>query len=48
MVTDELQTANVAYFQRKIKLSEFSACPDCWLSQLNQISGVLLHLKSLS
>jgi len=46
MVTAKLQTAIVAYFQSKIKLSGFSACPDGSPSQLNQISGVLLHLKS--
>jgi hypothetical protein len=29
-----LQTANVAYFQRKIQLSGFSAYPDGWPSSL--------------
>ena len=43
IVTAELQTANVAYFQRKIQLSEFSAYPDGTPSQLIQISGVLLY-----
>ena len=38
----QLQTANVAYFQRKIQLSGFSAYPDGWPSQLIRISGVLL------
>jgi len=41
-VTTELQTANVAYFQRKIKLSGFSAYPDGSLSQLIRRSGVLV------
>ena len=31
------QTANVAYFQRKIELSEFPACPDGSSSQLIRI-----------
>ena len=40
-----LQTANVAYFQRKIQLSEFSAYPDGSSSELSRISGVLLYEK---
>jgi len=39
----ELQTANVAYCQRKIQLSVFSAYPDGSPSQLIRISGVLLY-----
>jgi len=42
-----LQTANVAYFQRKFQLSGFSAHPDGSPSQLIRISGVLLHIKSI-
>ena len=38
-----MQTANVAYFQRKIQLSGFSAYPDGSWSQLIQIIGVLLY-----
>jgi len=38
-----LQTTNVAYFQRKIQLSGFSAHPDGSPSQLIRISGVLLY-----
>jgi len=37
-----LQTASIAYFQRKIQLARFSAYPDGSPSQLMQISGVLL------
>jgi len=40
-----IQTANVAYFQRKIELSGFYAYPDVWPSQLIRISGVLLCFK---
>ena len=42
VVTAELQTTNVAYFQIKIQLSGFSAYPDVSPSQLIRISGVLL------
>jgi hypothetical protein len=38
---EELQTANVAYFQRKIQLSGFSALPDVSSSQLIRINGVI-------
>ena len=41
IVAAELQTANIAYFQRKIQLSGFSAYPDGSASQLIRISGVL-------
>jgi hypothetical protein len=41
IVTTEHQTANVAYFQRKIQLSGFSAYPDASPSQLIRIRGVL-------
>jgi hypothetical protein len=44
-VTAEFQTANVAYFQRKIQLSGFSAHPDGSPSQWVGISGVLLFPK---
>jgi len=44
MVTVGLQTANIAYFQRKIQLSVFSAHPDGSPSQLIRISRVLLCL----
>jgi hypothetical protein len=37
-----LQTANVAYFQRKIQLSGLSTYPDGSPSQLIRVSGVLL------
>jgi len=37
------KTASVAYFQKKIKLSGFSAYPDGPPSQLIRISGVLLY-----
>ena len=43
-VTAVLQIANLAYFQRKIQLSGFSAYPDISPSQLIQISGALLNL----
>ena len=47
VVTAELQTANVAYFQRKIQLSGFFfAYPDGSPSQLIPISGVLLYVPS--
>ena len=41
-VTVELQTANVACFQRKIQLSGLSAYSDVSPSQLIRISGVVL------
>jgi len=40
-----LQTANVAYFQIKIKLSGFSTYSDVSPSQLIRISGVLLYYR---
>ena len=40
IVTAELQTVNVAYFQRKIQLSGFATYPDGWPSKLIVISGV--------
>ena len=40
-----LQIATVAYFQREIQLSGFSAYPDGLPSLLIQISGILLYLK---
>ena len=43
IVTAELQTASVAYFQRKIQLSVFYAYPDGRPSQLIWISGVILY-----
>jgi hypothetical protein len=46
IVTAELKTANVAYFQRKIELSGFSAYPDGLQSKLIRISGVLLYLAA--
>jgi len=46
-VTAELQTANVAYFQRKIQLSGFSEYPDGLPSQLIQMSGLLLYLYNM-
>ena len=42
IVTAELQTANVAYFQRQIQLFGFSAYPDGSPSELIRINGVLL------
>ena len=47
-VTAELQTENVAYFQRKLELSGFSAYPDGSPSQLIRISGVLLFQCDLA
>ena len=41
-VNSNLQTANVAFFQRKIQLSRFSAYPDGSSSQLICISGAIL------
>jgi len=38
-----LQIANVAYFQRKIQLSGFSAYPDGSPSKLIRIIGLLLY-----
>jgi len=43
IVTAELQTANVTYFQRKIQLSGFSAYRDGSASQLIRINGGLMH-----
>jgi len=43
IVTAELQTANVTYFQRKIQLSGFSACRDGSASQLIRTHGGLLY-----
>jgi hypothetical protein len=43
IVTAEMQTSIVAYFQRKIQLSGFSVYPEGSLSQLIRISGVLLY-----
>jgi hypothetical protein len=40
----KVQTANVAYFQRKIQLTGFSAYPDDSPSQLIRISGALCFL----
>ena len=40
-----LQTAPVAYFQRKIQLSIFSAYPIASPSQLVWLSAVLLYLQ---
>jgi hypothetical protein len=42
-VTAELQTANIAYFRRKILFFGFSAYPNSSSSKLNRISWVLLH-----
>jgi len=39
-----LQTSKVAYFQRKIQLSGFSAYPDGLPCQIIRISGVLLYI----
>ena len=44
IVTAELQITSVAYFQRKINFSRFSAYLDGSPSQLIRISGVLLYL----
>ena len=46
LVTAELQTANVAYFQRKIQLSGFFFFASGSPSQLILISGVLLYVRS--
>ena len=43
-----LQTVSVAYLQRKIQLSGFSACPDICPSQLIRISGVLMYVLHFS
>jgi hypothetical protein len=40
-----MQIANVAYFQRKIQLSGFSANPDGSPSKLIQVSGVSLNMQ---
>jgi len=47
-VTAELQTLNVAYFQRKIQLSGFCAYLDGLASQLIRMNGVLLTLMWIS
>jgi hypothetical protein len=47
-LTDELQTASVAYFQRKLQLSGFSAYPNTLPSLLIWIIGVLLYLTFLN
>ena len=39
----QLQTANVAYFQRIIQLSRFSAYPDDSPSKLILRNGILLY-----
>jgi len=41
----QLQTANIAYFQRTIQLSRFSAYPDSSPSKLIPISGILLYYR---
>ena len=46
IVTAELQTAKIAYFQRKIQLPGFSAYLDGSPSQLIWISEVLLYLHA--
>jgi len=46
IVTTDHQTNNVAYFQRKIQLSGFSAYPNGSPTQLIQISGVLLYMHT--
>jgi hypothetical protein len=46
MVTAELQTASVAYSQRKIHLSGFSARPDGSLFQLIRTDGFLLYCRT--
>ena len=43
IVTDELQSASVAYSQRKIQLSGFAENPDSSSSQLIRMSGVVLY-----
>jgi hypothetical protein len=48
IVTAELQTANIAYFQRKIQLSRYSAYPDGSPSQSIWISGVLLYVHVIA
>jgi len=45
IATAELQTANVAYFQRKIQVLVFSAYPDGSPSPLIQIIKDLLYLN---
>ena len=42
IVTAESQTANVIYFQRNNKFSEFSVHPDGSQSELIRIIGVVL------
>ena len=43
-----LQTASVAYLQRKIQLSGFSAYSNVCPSQLIRITGVLLYVLYFS
>jgi hypothetical protein len=43
--TAELQTANIAHFQRKIQLSGFSAYPFASPPQLIRTSGVMLYFN---
>ena len=43
IITVELQTVNVSYFQRKIQLSGFSAYPGGSSFQLIRISAVILY-----
>jgi len=44
-ITPEMQTVNVAYFQRKVQLSRFFACLDGSPSQLIRISGVIPYVE---
>ena len=46
-VMAELQTANVAYFQRNIQFSRFFAYPEGLLSHLVKRSGDLLYYKTI-
>jgi hypothetical protein len=45
IVRAEIQTDNVAYFQRKIQLTGFSTHPVGSTSKLIRRSGVLLYLR---
>ena len=47
IVTAELQTSNVAYFQRKIQLSGFSVYTDGSPSKLIRTSEVVLYVNIL-
>jgi hypothetical protein len=47
MVKDELQTASIACFQRKLQLSGFSAYLNGSPSLLIWVIGVLLFLNSI-